>query len=100
MTMASPSPNSPGRTDFPGTREIAVGDLRLRIQDACERCLAIEANPRTGRRDLPLLDMLEGMLRKRGYAGSPHRGSFHVMGFLATPLASAVIARGQAVRLL
>ena len=86
--------------EFPGTREIAVGDLRLRIQDACERCQAIEANPRTGRRDLPLLDMLEGMLRKRGYAGSPHRGSFHVMGFLATPLASAVIARGQAIRLL
>jgi uncharacterized protein YcbX len=85
---------------FPGTREIAVGDLRLRIQDACERCLAIEANPATGRRDLPVLDMIEGVLRKRGYRGSPHRGSFHVMGFLATPLAASVITRGQPVRLL
>jgi uncharacterized protein YcbX len=85
---------------FPGAREIAVGDLRLRIQDACERCLAIEANPATGRRDLPVLDMIESLLRKRGYAGSPHRGSFHVMGFLATPLTKSVIIRGQAVRLL
>jgi uncharacterized protein YcbX len=85
---------------FPGTRELAVGDLRLRIQDACERCLAIEANPNTGQRDLSILDALEAMLRKRGYAGSPHRGSFHVMGFLATPLAAATIARGQEIRLL
>ena len=84
----------------PGTREIAVGKLRLRIQDACERCLAIEANPNTGRRDLPILEAIEGMLRKRGYAGSPHRGSFHVMGFLATPLAAEVITRGLDIRLL
>jgi uncharacterized protein YcbX len=85
---------------FPGTRELAVGDLRLRIQDACERCLAVEANPNTGQRDLAILDALEDMLRKRGYGGSPHRGSFHVMGFLATPLAAATIARGQEIRLL
>jgi uncharacterized protein YcbX len=85
---------------FPGTREIAVGDLRLRIQDACERCLAVEANPQTGQRDLPILEAIEAMLRKRGYGGSPHRGSFHVMGFLATPLAQASITRGQPIRLL
>jgi uncharacterized protein len=85
---------------FPGTKEIAVGELRLRIQDACERCQAIEANPATGRRDLPLLQMLEDFLKKRGYAGSPHRGSFQVMGFLATPLAEAIVARGQVIRLL
>jgi uncharacterized protein len=85
---------------FPGTREISVGDLRLRIQDACERCLAVEANPTTGQRDLALLDAIEALLRKRGYAGSPHRGSFHVMGFLATPLMEATVTRGQPVRLL
>jgi uncharacterized protein YcbX len=85
---------------FPGTREIAVGNLRLRIQDACERCQAIEANPNTGRRDLPILEAIEGMLRKRSYAGSPHRGSFQVMGFLATPLAEEIITRGQVIRLL
>ena len=84
---------------FPGAREILVGPLRLRIQDACERCLAIEANPETGQRDLALLDAIEAVLRKRGYRGSPHRGSFHVMGFLATPLAAGVIARDQEIRL-
>jgi MOSC domain-containing protein len=86
--------------DFPGTTEIMAGDLRLRIQDACERCLATEANPRTGERDLPVLDAIEGLLKKRGYRGSPHRGSFHVMGFLATPLADGMIAPGQTIRLI
>lgn len=85
---------------FPGTRELTVGNLRLRIQDACERCQAIEANPGTGQRDLPILDALETFLRKRGYAGSPHRGSFQVMGFLATPLAEESITRGQSIKLL
>jgi uncharacterized protein len=86
---------------FPGRREIAVGDLHLRIQDACERCLAVEANPATGRRDLAILEAIEALLRKRGYVGSPHRGSFHVMGFLATPLGeAATIRRGQPLRLL
>jgi uncharacterized protein YcbX len=85
---------------FPSAREIAVGKLRLRIQDACERCQAIEANPATGRRDLPILEAIESLLRKRGYAGSPHRGVFQVMGFLATPLEEDIITRGQAIRLL
>jgi uncharacterized protein YcbX len=86
--------------DFPGTQEIAVGDTRMRIRDACERCLATEANPQSGARDLPILDALATLLKKRGYGGSPHRGSFHVMGFLATPLADAAIIPGQAIRLL
>jgi uncharacterized protein YcbX len=83
---------------FPGTRMFSVGDLPLRLQDACERCLAIEANPLTGERDLKLLDAIEKTLRKLGYRGSPHRGSFHVMGFLGTPLGAAVIVRGQEIR--
>jgi uncharacterized protein len=85
---------------FPGAREIAVGTLRLRIQDACERCMAVEANPTNGRRDRPLLEAIEATVRRRGYAGSPHRGTFQVMGFLASPLKDGVIMRGQAIRLL
>jgi uncharacterized protein len=85
---------------FPGTREFVVGPLRLRIQDACERCRAIEANPNTGQHDLPLLDAIDNMLRGLGYPGSPHRGTFRVMGFLATPLGNEVLTRGLEVRLL
>lgn len=84
--------------DFPGTAYIAAGGLRLRIQDACERCLATEANPSTGIRDLPVIDALESLLKKRGYRGSPHRGSFQVMGFLATPLADGAVTRGETIR--
>ncbi|HLI20780.1 MAG TPA: MOSC N-terminal beta barrel domain-containing protein [Stellaceae bacterium] len=86
--------------EFPGTKRIAVGNIPMRMQDACERCLAIEANPATGERDLPVLDALESLLKKRGYRGSPHRGSFHVMGFLAVPLTSGAIEPGQTIRLL
>lgn len=84
---------------FPGVREIMVGTLRLRMQDACERCRAVEANPDTGAYDLPVLKAIEQALRKRGYGGSPHRGSFFVMGFLATPLGDAVITSGSEIRL-
>ena len=86
--------------DFPGTKEIMVGGLHMRLQDACERCLATEANPTTGARDLAILDAIERVLKRRGYSGSPHRGSFHVMGFLATPLGDAAITSGQAIHLL
>jgi uncharacterized protein YcbX len=86
--------------EFPGKKQITIGELPMRIQDACERCLATEANPSTGERDLPILNAIEGLLKKRGYGGSPHRGSFHVMGFLGTPLTSGTIAPGQTIRLL
>jgi uncharacterized protein YcbX len=85
---------------YPGTRELMVGNLRLRVQDACERCQAIEANPATGCRDLPVLEALAALLKKRGYRGSPQRGVFEVMGFLATPLGAETIMRGQEVRLI
>jgi MOSC domain-containing protein len=85
---------------FPGEREFLVGDLRLRVQDACERCQAIEANPATGERDLPVLEALAALLKKRGYRGSPQRGVFEVMGFLATPLSAETITRGQPIRLI
>jgi uncharacterized protein YcbX len=86
--------------DFPGTREFMVGKLKFRIQDACERCQATEANPATGQRDLPVLEAISGVLKKRGYKGSPQRGVFEVMGFLATPLSAGTLARGQEIRLL
>ncbi len=86
--------------DFPGTREFAIGKLIFRIQDACERCQAIEANPATGQRDLPVLEALASLLKKRGYRGSPQRGVFEVMGFLATPLTDGILTRGQEIRLL
>jgi uncharacterized protein YcbX len=85
---------------YPGTREFTVGNLQLRVQDACERCQAIEADPATGRRDLPLLQALAALLKKRGYRGSPHRGVFEVMGFLATPLGAETITRRQEIRLI
>jgi len=86
--------------DYPGTREFMVGKLKFRVQDACERCQATEANPATGRRDLPVLEALAGVLKKRGYRGSPQRGVFEVMGFLATPLGEETITRGQEIRLI
>lgn len=85
---------------YPGTREFTVGNLRLRVQDACERCQAIEANPASGQRDLPMLEALAALLKKRGYRGSPQRGVFEVMGFLATPLGTEIITRGQEIRLI
>ena len=83
--------------DFPGTREFDVGDIRFRMQDACERCEAINANPETGVRDLDLLPIIEAILKELGYAGSPHRGTFNVIGFLATPLSDGRLSRGQQI---
>jgi MOSC domain-containing protein len=87
-------------SDYPGTREFMVGGLRFRVQDACERCQATEANPATGKRDLPVLEAIASVLKKRGYRGSPQRGVFEVMGFLATPLGAETIERGQPIRLI
>lgn len=82
---------------YPGTREFDVGNIHFRIQDACERCEAINADPQTGERDLDLLPAIEAALKARGYRGSPHRGTFNVMGFLATPLSSGRLYRGQKI---
>ena len=40
-------------------QEITIGTARLRIEDRITRCRATEANPETGRRDAPTLQMLE-----------------------------------------
>jgi uncharacterized protein len=83
---------------FPGTIEILVGDCRFRVDDACERCRAIEANPETGQYDLNVLESLSEMMQQRVYR-SPHRGVPHVMGILAAPLTQGVIRRQDAIRL-
>jgi MOSC domain-containing protein len=83
---------------FPGTREILVGDCRFRVDDACERCRAVEANPTTGEYDLKVLDWLSKMMERRSYK-SPHRGVSHVMGILAAPLNQGVTRRRDAIRL-
>ena len=76
---------------YPGTRELVVGDVRFRIEDACERCKAIEASPESGTYDVNLREGLEKMMEAQGYAGSPHRNTRQVMGFLARPLTSGNI---------
>ena len=82
---------------FPGTREILVGDCCFRVDDACERCRAVEANPATGEYDLDVLARLSAMMERRGYK-SPHRGVSHVMGILASPLNQGIIRRHDAIR--
>src|SRR5215831_17336325 len=54
----------------PGTRDIVVGELRLRVDEACVRCKAIEADPQSGVYDLELQQALEEMMRGRGYPGA------------------------------
>jgi uncharacterized protein YcbX len=83
---------------YPGTREILVGDCRFRVDNACERCKAIEANPLTGGYDQPVRDTLEKMMQERGYK-SPQRKTSLVMGILAAPLHPGVIKKGDPVRL-
>lgn len=83
---------------FPGTREIMVGKHRFRVDDACERCKAIEANIVTGRYDLNLRDAIGDLMTSRGYK-SPHRGTPVVMGILAAPLQSGLVKVGDEVRL-
>jgi uncharacterized protein len=83
---------------FPGTRDIQVGSVRLRMDEACVRCKAIEANPHTGEYDLDLQKALEDLLQSRGYPGAPHNQSPRVMGVLARPHAVGVIEQGDPVQ--
>ncbi len=76
---------------------MSVGSLNLYIDDLCERCRATEQNPETGLWDLDILKALQLLLKDRGYKGSPHRGTFVVMGWLAIPQENAVIRIGDKV---
>jgi len=84
---------------YPGTREIMVGDVRLRIDDACERCKAPHANPKTGEYDLDVVPGLERFMGSRGYK-SPQRGLPAVMGIYGHVLTDGVIKQGDPIRLL
>jgi uncharacterized protein YcbX len=81
----------------PGTRDMRIGDLRLRVDEVCVRCKAIEASPQTGVYDLELQQALDDLMRRRGYGGAPHNGALAVMGVLAHPYAAGTIAQGDAV---
>jgi uncharacterized protein YcbX len=84
---------------FPGTREIMVGTVRMRIDDACERCKAPHANPATGEYDINMLAMLMRLMGPRGYK-SPHRGVSTVMGVFAVVLNEGTLHVDDTIRLL
>jgi len=84
-------------TSYPGAKIITIGEHQFRVHDACERCKAIEASPRTGTHDIPLLDRLEVLMKLRGYPGSPHRGVHRVMGIMAEPLSYGRLSVGNTV---
>lgn len=79
---------------YPGTKQFDLGEVRFRVDDACERCKAIEACPVTGEFDLKVQDALDTMMVKRGYK-SPHRQKTCVMGILAAPLSEGTIKPGD-----
>jgi uncharacterized protein YcbX len=83
---------------YPGSQEMTVGDCRFRVDDACERCKAPEANPENGKYDLEIRKALNDLMRKRNYT-SPHRGIPCVMGILAAPLEESVIRKGDEIKL-
>jgi uncharacterized protein YcbX len=84
---------------YPGTREIMVGNIRMRVDDACERCKAPDANPATGEYDMSVLAALMQLMEQRGYK-SPHRGVASVMGIFGVVLNEGTINVGDEIRLL
>jgi len=80
-------------TEYPSQ----VHGVRFGIDDLCERCRATEQSPLTGRWDMNIQDALTSMLKERGYPGSPHRGTFAVMGWLAIPENNDRIRKGHQV---
>jgi hypothetical protein len=84
---------------FPGTREILVGKVRMRVDDACERCKAPHANPATGEYDMNMLALLMEFMARRDYR-SPHRGVTSVMGVFGVVLNDGVINIGDEITLL
>lgn len=91
MTDLSPCEEYTWVDTFPGTRRIKVGATTYRVDDACERCKAIEANPITGEYDIELMFMLDAFMKKSGYPGSPHRNVHRVMGILAVPESPGIV---------
>ena len=84
---------------FPGAREVMVGTVRMRIDDACERCKAPHANPATGEYDMNMLSMLMQLMGPLGYR-SPHRGVTTVMGVFGVVQVEGPINIGDDIRLI
>ena len=74
-----------------------VNHLMFEIEDLCERCRAIDQHPETGRWDMSLLKELVNYLKSIGYGGSPHRGTYNVMGWLAITPSEGRIRAGDQV---
>lgn len=83
--------------EYPGSKEISFGGVRFLIEDMCERCKAVEANPETGTYDQPVLEKLAAMMQGRGFPPSPHRGKYEVMGVLARPLVAGTLSVGDGI---
>ena len=81
---------------YPGTREIRVGTVRMRVDDAAERCKATHANPQTGIYDMPMMSTLRDFMEARGYK-SPHRSTPCVMGFYGVVLERGIISVGDEI---
>jgi uncharacterized protein YcbX len=82
----------------PGTRDIQVGAVCLRVDEACVRCKAIEADPQSGEYDIELQKALEELMQSRGYPGAPHNKSPKVMGILARPYSHGIIGQRDKVQ--
>jgi uncharacterized protein YcbX len=84
---------------YPGTREMMVGNVCMRIDDASERCKATHANPATGEYDMDMVPLLMAFMGARGYK-SPHRGVTNVMGVYGVVLNEGTINLDDDIRLL
>jgi hypothetical protein len=80
----------------PGTRDIQIGGTRLRVDEACVRCKAID--PQSGEYDLELQQAIEELMQGRGYLGAPHNKSSKVMGVLARPYSHGIIGQRDKVQ--
>lgn len=87
-------------TEFerPDQFPLTIGDVSFGIDDICERCKAINANPSTGQYDDDILRNVRDLLSRKGYA-SPQRSVSSVMGVLAIPTSSGIIRSGQEITL-
>ncbi|MEX0918191.1 MAG: hypothetical protein WDZ93_03470 [Candidatus Paceibacterota bacterium] len=74
-----------------------VHGVRFGIDDVCERCRAIEQSPESGTWNTEFQASITALLKERGYAGSPHRGTLAVMGWLAIPENNDLIRQGHQV---
>lgn len=85
----------PGNTRIIETRRDDA-TLEHRVDDACERCAAITADPVFAKRDRDQWVMTE-LVRMMTARGSPHRGKPAVMGILTAPRQSGILRVGDEI---